>query len=333
MLPLLLAAGVSGCVLWSTPEPAPGIPPAEPPPRAAAPWPAAPGRVEELIRHADRRLIAREELAAGVTGAHKIEWHFPAIDQTLAFKWRRAPEPDLDAWNDSPRRELAAYELQKWFLDPEAFVVPPTAVFCGPPRVTGGTPTEGFSCELGVASLWIDEATIPEVLWQPERFARDAEYAHRVAEFDLFTFLIQQRDGGVEGFYAGRGNFLTDDPTRPSRFYAVDNGIAFGEWFFNFFAPNWGGLRVPAVPARVVERLRAIDGSDLARLGVVAELERRPDGGLEPVEPTENFAPERGARHDGRRVQLGLTTDEIDDVATRLEAVLDAARTGKLRTI
>lgn len=325
--------GVSGCVLWSTPEPAPGIPPAEPAPRAAAPWPSSPGRLEELIRHADRRLVAREELAAGVTGAHKIEWHFPAIDQTLAFKWRRAPEPDLDAWNDSPRRELAAYELQKWFLDPEAFVVPPTAVFCGSPGVTGGAPTEGFSCELGVASLWIDQATIPEVLWQPERFARDPEYAHRVAEFDLFTFLIQQRDGGVQGFYAGRGNFLTDDPTRPTRFYAVDNGISFGEWFFNFFAPNWGGLRVPAVPARAVERLRAIDGSDLARLGVVAELERRRGGWLEPVEPTRNVAPERGARRNGRRVQLGLTTDEIDDVATRLRAVLEAARDGKLRTI
>lgn len=330
---LALAVGVSGCALWSTPEPAPALPPAEKPAVVRGPWPVEPGRIEELIRHSDRRLVSREELARGVTGAHRVVWEFPNVDDPVAFKWRRAPAPDLDAWNDSPRRELAAYELQKWFLEPAEFVVPPTAVYCGSRETTGGPPSEGFACELGVASLWIERADIPDVLWEPERFGRDATYAHRIADFDVFTFLIQQRDGGVGGFYQGRGNFLADDDERPTRFYAVDNGISFGEWFFNFFAPNWSGLRVAALPQRTVERLRRVTPTDLDRLGVLVELERRSDGWLVPVEASENFDPAQGVRREGRRIQLGLTRPEIDDVATRLRAVLDATRQGKLRTL
>ena len=43
------------------------------------------------------------------------------------MKLRKA-EPGADTFNNVPRYDLAAYELQKLFLDPAEYVVPPTAL-------------------------------------------------------------------------------------------------------------------------------------------------------------------------------------------------------------
>ncbi len=45
----------------------------------------------------------------------------------LRVKLRKA-EPGADSFNNVPRYDLAAYELQKLFLDPAEYVVPPTAL-------------------------------------------------------------------------------------------------------------------------------------------------------------------------------------------------------------
>ena len=45
----------------------------------------------------------------------------------LRVKLRRA-DPGADSFNNVPRYDLAAYELQKLFLDPAEYVVPPTAL-------------------------------------------------------------------------------------------------------------------------------------------------------------------------------------------------------------
>ena len=45
----------------------------------------------------------------------------------LRVKLRKA-EPGAEAFNNVPRYDLAAYELQKLFLDPAEYVVPPTAL-------------------------------------------------------------------------------------------------------------------------------------------------------------------------------------------------------------
>ncbi len=45
----------------------------------------------------------------------------------IRVKLRKA-EPGADTFNNVPRYDLAAYELQKLFLDPQDYVVPPTAL-------------------------------------------------------------------------------------------------------------------------------------------------------------------------------------------------------------
>ena len=45
----------------------------------------------------------------------------------LRVKLRNA-DPGADSFNNVPRYDLAAYELQKLFLDPAEYVVPPTAL-------------------------------------------------------------------------------------------------------------------------------------------------------------------------------------------------------------
>lgn len=49
----------------------------------------------------------------------------------IQVKWKKA-ERGGEAVNNQPRYEFAAYELQKLFLEPEDYVVPPTAVRCLP---------------------------------------------------------------------------------------------------------------------------------------------------------------------------------------------------------
>jgi hypothetical protein len=45
----------------------------------------------------------------------------------LRVKLRKA-EPGAETFNNVPRYDLAAYELQKMFLEPEEYVVPPTVL-------------------------------------------------------------------------------------------------------------------------------------------------------------------------------------------------------------
>ena len=56
----------------------------------------------------------------------KAEVSFPGAPPYLV-KLRRA-EPGAEDFNNRPRYDLAAYELQKLFLDPPEYVVPPTAL-------------------------------------------------------------------------------------------------------------------------------------------------------------------------------------------------------------
>ena len=52
----------------------------------------------------------------GTTGAEKAKLYVPAIDREIVVKWKEMPRPDLDGNNNSPRRELAAYAIQRLVL-------------------------------------------------------------------------------------------------------------------------------------------------------------------------------------------------------------------------
>lgn len=313
-LPLLcLAAGV-------------GLPPSGV--RAAPlPPPAEQDRALALLRDAPCELVSETPLASGVTGARRVELLCPDGTRITA-KWRPAPD-DLDGWNNSPRKELAAWALQDMVLEPEQRVVPPIALRCVSLEtardVNPGSRAipDGTQCVLGTLQLWLEEVHVPERLLEPQRFVRDRVYARHLADLNLFTYLIEHRDGR-------NGNFMVSDQAGGRRVFSVDNGIAFGGWIWNYFVPNWDRMRVPALRRETVERLRGLGAAELSRLAVVSELHMDASGVLRPGGPTAPGAPDEGVFYDGQRLQLGLSRDEIAGIQRRRARLLQRVDRGEI---
>ena len=92
--------------------------------------------------------------------------------------------------------------------------------------------------------------------------------------------------------------------------------------------PNWDVLRVPALRRESIERLRRVDRARLDELGVVAHFERDYLGVMHPAQATGNLGADKGVRIEDRRVQFGLTRDEIDEIERRIQELLKAADAG-----
>ncbi len=303
-------------------KPAPG---ADPFPN----WPMHPEQAYDLLPTAPFEIREVSLGVGGTSGARQAELRFPSVDQDVRLKTKPMP-PSLDGINNAPRKELAAYVIQRLFLDPEDYVVPTTlarcvsieklrAYFQARPQIPGAT------CRLGVGALWLEDVTVPDVLYDEERFRTDPVYAYFAANWNLFTYLIDHRDGRS-------GNFLvsTDDARR--QVFSIDNGVAFGPtWpFYNWFVPNWNDIKVPALRKESVDRLRNVQPGDLDFLGVVAHFELDADGMLNPVPPGANLDPDEGVRVKDGTVQLGLTEDEIEDVYERIEELIEEVDEGDI---
>lgn len=296
-------------------------------PRAAN-FPLPPPELESLMRSPEMQIRDAEAAGGGVMGAMRIEAHFPSAGRTLKLKWKRAPRGG-EGWNNTPRREIAAYEIQKWFLDPDAYVVPTTVARCIPLSDYAVIDDDAkpnlpdVRCVFGMLAIWLEDLDEPEVQLDEERFYRDATYARSIAGYNLLTYLVRNRDTRV-------GNLLVSAEPHGQRVYSVDNGITFRSELYNFFQRHWNEIRVPALPREAVDRLRAVDAGDLEALRVVAEF--RPDGGLlRETEPSPPFgdAPDGVRLLDGA-VQLGLEPIEIEGLRQRLEALLDAVDRGEI---
>jgi hypothetical protein len=263
-----------------------------------------------------------------VTGAQRVELALPDRDQRITAKWKPAPHR-LDAFNNSPRREIAAYEIQKLFLDPDDYVVPTTRLRCLDPRELADplrnreANAGGASCRLGVLSLWLEDVRLPDHLLDENRFVADREYARRLADFNLALYLMSHADGR-------RGNFLEARAGQAPRFFSVDNGVAFGGFVYNWFVPNWKKLRVPALRGESIDRLRALEERDLDVFGVVAQLERIDRRHVVDVTQTANLDPEDGVRVDGRTIQLGLEKEEIENLWERIEHLIQEVDRGRI---
>jgi hypothetical protein len=243
-------------------------------------------------------------------------------------KWTPAPRGGA-AYNAEPRYEIAAYRLQKLFLDEPDYVVPPTVGRIVP---RSAYPEEGRGVRatfpeaeavLVVLQLWL-QGVRSRGVWNERRLRTDTAYARHLANTNILTHLINHGD-------ANTGNLLiSSDPDHP-RVFVVDNGIAFSA------RPNpdgheWRTLRVRSLPDGTVERLRAVRGEDLhALLGVILQLERR-NGELVMVEPGPNLAPRRPVRSRGDVIQIGLTAHEINGVERRLLALLREIDRGWIQT-
>lgn len=280
------------------------------------------------------RMLARERFElrdlerapSGVTRVERAQAEFPERRVDLPVKWKVAPSGG-EGWNNVPRKEIAAFAIQQWFLDPPDWIVPPTAVRCLPVeehrRVRDVEPiVEGTQCVLGMVAAWLEDVVSPEAIYDPERFRRDPDYARHRADMNVLGYLIDHRDGRLSNFLVPR----EDD----GRIFLVDNGIAFGGLVWNYFVDNWNVIRVPALRRDAVDRLRRIGAADLSALLVLSELRADARGVLQPAPLGLPLDEENGARLGPGRVQLGLTADEVAGVAERLEHLLARVDTGEI---
>lgn len=245
---------------------------------------------------------------------------------SLGAKWARSA-PNGQAFNNEPRYEVAAYVLQKLFLDEPDYVVPPTVARAVPldlyrryePEV--GATFSNTRSVLVVLQYWLSNVTQREV-YDRGRIAADTAYARCFGNLNLLTYLIRQAD-------SNNGNVLISRDSLQPRMFSVDNGVAFRS-VESDRGTLWKDLRTDRLPRASVERLRKLRREDLERaLAVVAEF-RLVDGALVPVPPGAALDSNRGVRHRGDVYQLGLTGAEITDVETRLRALLKRVDSGKL---
>jgi hypothetical protein len=292
-------------------------------------WPVAPADAERLLGSAPLRFRTLEKTEQGVAGAMRGRVAFPRRRGDLEVKWKPLPPGRPDGWNNAPRKEVAAYELQKWFLQPADYVVPTTAVRCVPLGDyrrfdPSAEPTvDGTRCVLGTLSLWLEHVHAPQEILDPARFGSDPRYAYHLSNFNVLAYLVEHRDGRS-------GNVLVAENDANRRVFAVDNGISFGGLVYNFLTTNWDVIRVPGIRRAVVDDLRAVGPAQLAALGTVAELRADANGVLRPVPLQPPIDPAEGVRIAGGRVQMGLTNDEIEAVSRRLATLLRLVDDGKL---
>jgi len=245
----------------------------------------------------------------------------------LRVKLRKA-EPGAEGFNNVPRYDLAAYELQKLFIDPTEYVVPPTALrFL--PLADFATYSPGVAATfppapqvLAVVQYWLNDIKVIADVYDPERFAADARYARHIGQLNVLTHLIQHRDSNV-------GNFLIGVADTGPRVFSVDHGVAFASQDSDR-GTLWKDIRVTRLPADTVARLRAITPAALAaKLGVLAQWELQ-EGAWVPVPPGANTAPRRGVRRYRERLQMGLTTLEIQTIHRLLVRLLERVDRGDI---
>lgn len=248
----------------------------------------------------------------------------------LLAKWGRAPRGG-EAFNNSPRFERGAYELQKLFLDPSDYVVPPTVTRAIPlsryqelhPEEKDLSPTfRGTRSILVVLQYWLFNVT-PSDFWDADRFGADTLYARHFGDFNILTHLVHHSD-------QNEGNFLISSAPDNPRVFSVDNGVSFSSKASDR-GYRWRRLRVDRLPAGTVARLRSLTPEDLVRqLEVLDEFLIRPDGTLERTEPTSNLDPGLGLRQSTDRIQLGLTSREIGEVWGRISRLLRDVDRGRI---
>jgi len=245
----------------------------------------------------------------------------------IQVKWKRA---ERGGWavNNQPRYEIAAYELQKLFLDTEEYVVPPTVGRSLPldkyqeiePDVK---PTfKNTRCVFFCLQYWLEEVTSKKI-YDKKRFKSDTTYARHLGNMNILSYIIKHND-------SNEGNFLiSKDPENP-RVFAVDNGFAFGNLESNR-GFVWRNIRVKSLPGKTIGRLRKIQKGDLEKtLGVVAQFQIQ-QGQLISVSASESLSTRKGVRVANDIVQFGLTKSEINGVFNRIKKLLKQVDSGKIK--
>ncbi len=246
----------------------------------------------------------------------------------MRVKWKKAL-PGGAGQNNEPRYEIAAYELQKFFLVEESYVVPPTMGRSLPLEQylkveKDAQPTfKNTDCVFFVLQYWLENVT-QEAVFDKKRAEKDSAYARHLGNVNILSYLIKHKDANV-------GNFLISKDEKNPRVFAVDNSLAFMSLESNR-GVEWQHIRVKRLPANTVAKLRKITKAQLIEeLQTVAEFEIK-DGQLIPAEITPCLNPKKGVRITDERVQFGLTRHEIKLVYNRLQRLLARIDKGKIET-
>lgn len=248
----------------------------------------------------------------------------------LRVKLRKA-EPGANSFNNVPRYDIAAYELQKLFLDPAEYVVPPTALRMVPladfakysPGVRRTFPTADQV--LAVVQYWLSDIKAVADVYDPARFAADPVYARHIGQLNVLTYLIRHRDSNL-------GNFLLGNAEVGARVFSIDHGVAFASEESDR-GEAWKDLRVNRLPADTVERLRHVTLQLLAeRLGVLAQWKLQ-DGSYVPVAIGKNLSESRGVRRTGDELQMGLNKSEIRELHRLLTRLLVQVDRGEITLV
>jgi hypothetical protein len=293
-------------------------------------WPLPPADLENRFWDQDFKINEVKGAGGGVTGASRLKIEYPD-GKVVKVKWKAVPHSKADGWNNSPRKEIAVYVMQRFVVDMNDFMIPTVAPHCLTMEEYKAIEPDakpsfkGINCVLGLIAIWMEDLEAPWPFFEEELFKKDPRYARFLSDMNVVLYLVEHRDGR-------QGNLLRSTDLSDPRVYAVDNGIAFDTFPWNMLVPNWNEIRVPWLAKETVERLRKIDDDELeTALGVVAEMETDSSGGLRLVTPTNNLNPKEGVRRTDRRIQFGLTVDEIEDVEERLEQLLADVDSGKIK--
>jgi len=251
------------------------------------------------------------------------------FDSLTTFMVKLAPAPrGGEEFNNVPRYEVAAYEVQKLFLDEPEVVVPTTVMRALPldwyrERDPGVEATFRRTNSVVVVIQAFLQFVGTDDVWDENRFRADTTYARYWGNLNILTYLIRHND-------SNSGNLMIST-LGPPRVFSVDNGVAFNS-IDSDRGTRWRNLLVDRYPAATVARLRTITEQQMRdALGVLAQW-RIEDEQLVPTTRTENIDPRGGVRERNGIVQFGLTKDEIDDVWFRLQTFLREVDGGRYQT-
>ena len=288
----------------------------------------------EALLSGPLEIIGLDGMPGGMQGAKllTLRTHGRSGDSVLRAKWRSQTTEGLI---NEPRKELAAYAVQKLFLDETELVVPPTVAHCfaiAQYRTFESTARASFpgaDCVFGFLSYWLEDAqTVGAArehgllgtgagIWDARLFERDPEYRHSVSNGNLLTYLINHGD-------AHEDQFVLQSNPRGLRAFVVDNSIAFRSIKnpMLLLRQDWSQLQVPALSPKSIGRLQHLTDSDFERLGNVSELELR-EGVLVQTSPAEPLQSDGTTTSwHGSRLRIGLSQGEIELVAKRTRDLL-----------
>ena len=300
------------------------------------------GEVESWLVDPDLEILGSADPPTGIQGAQVLTLRVGRL-MPIVFraKWRAH---STTTTRNSPRRELAAYAVQKLFLEPDEYVVPPSAPHCFPleeyrdrvDRKATATFAEA-PCVYGILSYWLEDvqslADAAEAGWfhgqyrhafDPQLFADNAAYRDSISRVNLLTYIIGHADSHAKNFV------ITSDSAAPL-VYSVDNSLSLGLKKNKRLdrRHDWSRLMVPALPRSAIDRLREDTSDRIERLAAFAALEPEGDG-MAPVDPPEAEPDASGLAWADGRLRIGLTASEIGDLKVRVALLLQRIDRGEI---